>query len=263
MQIPEVFNGNGGEAVYIDTEGSFLPERAAEMAAELSLHLQKLSKMTGRRQDIALGQLAAAENMTMERFLEGINVFRCHDQSELLSTIHHLGAFLKNKTRIKCVIIDSIAFHFRADLQDIGTRNRVLAQVAQTLNALAHEHKLAVVLVNHVTTKIAQDEDGKRLVPALGEQWAHCITNRVILYWQQVAGVNQRFASLLKSPAMPPKTVQFAVLGKGIRDVPPPAVSQPGQSMQQQAAQGQAQQRQPMGQMSSADLQRKRKAPGT
>jgi len=70
VQIPEVFNGNGGEAVYIDTEGSFLPERAAQMATELSIHLQKLSQLQqskAKNPDIALGQLAAAENMSMER----------------------------------------------------------------------------------------------------------------------------------------------------------------------------------------------------
>lgn len=153
------------------------------------------------------------------RFLEGISLFRCHDQAELLATIHNLPAFLKNKTRIKCIIIDSIAFHFRQDLQDISTRNRMLCQLAQTLNKLAYEYKLAVVLINHVTTKIVKgggeggggssrlsfggggDEErggsnvnfvdgSKRLVPALGEQWAHCVTNRVLLYWQQgIAGM--------------------------------------------------------------------------
>lgn len=43
-QIPKIFNGNGGEAVYIDTEGSFMVERAAEMAQALSDHLIRISK---------------------------------------------------------------------------------------------------------------------------------------------------------------------------------------------------------------------------
>jgi RecA/RadA recombinase len=135
------------------------------MATELSLHLQRLSKAQqhkmGRTQDILIGQYAAAENMTMERFLEGIYVFRCHDQAELLATIIHLNAFLQNKTRIKCILIDSIAFHFRSDLQDITTRNRVLSQLTQTLHQIAYEHKLAVVLINHVTTKLLRQQVGE------------------------------------------------------------------------------------------------------
>jgi len=90
-------------------------------------------------------------------------VFRCHDQAELLATINQLSAFLRNKTRIKCIVLDSIAFHFRQDLQDISTRNRMLSQVAQTLNKLAFDHKLAVVVINHVTTKILKPTDGGRL----------------------------------------------------------------------------------------------------
>eukprot|EP00981_Chlorochromonas_danica_P001550 scaffold340_cov177-Ochromonas_danica.AAC.6 len=76
--------------------------------------------------------------------------------------------------------------------------------------------------------------DGKRLIPALGEQWAHCVTNRVLLHWQQPSyGQSQeqlqRCATLLKSPSMPPKTVYFAVTTRGVRDVPSPPPSS-GQS---------------------------------
>jgi RAD51-like protein 2 len=33
MQIPEAFHGVGGECIYIDTEGSFMVERALQMSA--------------------------------------------------------------------------------------------------------------------------------------------------------------------------------------------------------------------------------------
>jgi hypothetical protein len=219
------------------------------MALELSIHLQKLSKLHQsqkqsqlRSEQMILGQLAAAENMTMERFLEGISYYRVHDQSELLAIIYQLSSILKNKTRIKCIIIDSIAFHFRHDLQDITTRNRLLSTIAQILNQLAYEHKLAIILINHVTTKFVRNihdhnsvnefetksdsnssyDNSKRLVPALGEQWSHSITNRILLYWQShPSGNSQRYATLLKSPSMPSKTVCFAVTSKGFRDLPP------------------------------------------
>lgn len=89
----------------------------------------------------------------MFRFLEGINVFRCHDQIELLATINHLFAYLKLKPQVRIVIIDSIAFHFRQDVADAAARGRVLGSMAQTLHQLAYEHDIAVVVINHVTTK--------------------------------------------------------------------------------------------------------------
>lgn len=41
-------------------------------------------------------------------------------------------------------MIDSIAFHFRQDFQDMAQRTRVLAEMAQKLMHLAEEKDLAV-----------------------------------------------------------------------------------------------------------------------
>lgn len=254
MQIPELFNGIGGEAIYLDTEGSFMVERVAEMAKEVSHHLGKIAKSTAAKQannpsvdnTHVLTHLSAAENMTMERFLEGIHVFRAHDQSETIATINHLSTFLKVKTKIKLIVIDSIAFHFRQDLDDTVSRSRVLSSIAQTLNQVAYDHNIAVVLINHVTTRFdssstaevrllllfllllflimlsllidANRMEFNRLVPALGEQWSHCITNRVMLAWDEGF---QRQAVLTKSPTMPPTSAYYCVCQRGIRDISP------------------------------------------
>lgn len=233
-------------------------ERVAEMATELSSHLHKLARgqaSKNKSQDAIVSQLAAAQSMTRDRFLEGIQIFRVHDQTEIIATINHLGAFLKLHTKIRLIVIDSIAFHFRQDLFDTAGRSRVLSAVAQTLNQLAYEHHLAIVVVNHVTTRFERatslsrgmstatgahgadndeydlpDEPAntsasgsvavssvQRLVPALGEQWSHCITNRVMLHWHQGT---QRRASLVKSPSMPFASAPYCVCERGIRDIP-------------------------------------------
>ena len=70
VQIAELFGGNSGESVYIDTEGSFMPERAAEMATELSTHLRKIAKISENRKVEGYQAVkVAAESLTMERFL--------------------------------------------------------------------------------------------------------------------------------------------------------------------------------------------------
>ena len=70
VQIPEIFSGNAGDAIYIDTEGSFTPERANEMAIELSSHLQKIAKVSQTRKvENFPSQKVAADSMTAERFV--------------------------------------------------------------------------------------------------------------------------------------------------------------------------------------------------
>ena len=38
VQIPDTADGCAGEAIYIDTEGSFVPERAQDMVSGVSSH---------------------------------------------------------------------------------------------------------------------------------------------------------------------------------------------------------------------------------
>ena len=44
VTIPEEFGGVGGQAVYVDTEGSLVVERLAEMAAATVQHLGDLTQ---------------------------------------------------------------------------------------------------------------------------------------------------------------------------------------------------------------------------
>lgn len=46
--------------------------------------------------------------------------------------------------QVKLIVIDSIAFHFRQDFQDMAQRTRVLAEMAQKLMHLAEKRDLAV-----------------------------------------------------------------------------------------------------------------------
>ena len=57
----------------------------------------------------------------------------------LLQTSLHFAVL-----QVKIIIIDSIAFHFRQDFQDMAQRTRVLAEMAQNLMHLAEDKDLAV-----------------------------------------------------------------------------------------------------------------------
>ena len=115
---------------------------------------------------------------------------------------------------IRLVVVDSIAFHYRADAPgtaDFLTRTRHLTNLANRLSQLAVKYNVAIVAINQMTTKrVSSNNAGNGdaenttpmtmnsnynnnnavsttnkqhqvLVPALGVAWAHAVTTRIVL----------------------------------------------------------------------------------
>lgn len=104
---------------------------------------------------------------SLNSIIQNIFVFRCKEITELLSCIMVLREFLRSHPQViinsetyplwgliiwplivtrqvKLVIVDSLAYHFRHDLENAGLRSRVLHKIASQLTGLAVEHKIAV-----------------------------------------------------------------------------------------------------------------------
>ncbi len=80
--------------------------------------------------------------------------------------IHH-GPDPACVLQVRLIAIDSITFHFRQDTQDMAQRARILAGLAQSLTRLAAYRRIAIVLMNQVTTKVS-DGGQSQIIPALG-----------------------------------------------------------------------------------------------
>lgn len=132
-----------------------------------------------------------------------------------------MNAFLETHAKVRLIVIDSIAFHFRQDLQETSARARVLSLVAQRLNQSAFTHNTAIVLTNHMTTKIDKGTSSST-VPALGELWFHSVTNRLILKWRTEKAMHEscdeRVALLVKSSYRPCAEASYIVCELGVRD---------------------------------------------
>jgi RAD51-like protein 2 len=212
-QTPRAFGGLGGEAVYVDTEGSFTAERAMDMAEALAEHLGRCAKRC-EDEDARREMEAALETCAPEAMLRGIHLFRCHEVTELLAVLETLGEFIAERPKVRLVVIDSVAFHFRQDFQDMALRTTILSKMTNRLMSIATTQQVAVVTVNQVTVK-PQRDGSARLVPALGESYAHACTTRVILSWEN----DERVAFVTKSPRLPQARARYAVTAGGIRDV--------------------------------------------
>ncbi|KAI2584259.1 RAD51 paralog C, partial [Homo sapiens] len=111
VQIPECFGGVAGEAVFIDTEGSFMVDRVVDLATACIQHLQLIAeKHKGEEHRKAL------EDFTLDNILSHIYYFRCRDYTELLAQVYLLPDFLSEHSKVRLVIVDGIAFPFRHDL---------------------------------------------------------------------------------------------------------------------------------------------------
>jgi RAD51-like protein 2 len=234
--LPEWAGGVCGETVYVDTEGSFSPERCYLLAQSLIQHIQQGLK---RRQKIQ-GNSQQTWNLTPEDILQGIHVIRVYDSSSLQATLEGTLPRLAQEraaagTPLKLVVVDSMAFPIRAanppsnsndpaatsnetDADFFVARTRQLAVFATQLAQLAANFRLAVVAINQMTTKFVGagsiQSNNSHLVPALGESWAHAVTTRIIL---SSLSDDLRTCTLVKSPRLPSGSANYNIMECGVR----------------------------------------------
>ncbi|XP_008778665.2 DNA repair protein RAD51 homolog 3 isoform X2 [Phoenix dactylifera] len=139
VQIPVEYGGLHGKAVYIDTEGSFMVERAHQIAEGCIMDM--LDKFRHHQKVI----LACQEQMQPNSFLANIFYFRICSYTEQIAVINYLGKFLAEQKDVKIIIIDSVTFHFRQDFDDLARRTRVLSGMSLELMKLAKTYNLAVI----------------------------------------------------------------------------------------------------------------------
>lgn len=203
VQIPKSLSGIDGEAFFIDTEGSFVPQRLVQIANGC------VNECKGKSQD------SDVKDFTVDKVLKGIYYYHCKSYTELIAQVNLLHQFLEEHKKIALIVIDSIAFHFRYGFDgSYSLRARLLNGIVQTLVKAANDHKVAVVLTNQMTTKIHED-GSSNLIPALGESWGHACAIRCILSWDE----EKRQVHLLKSPSMAEGKAYYTITKDGIRDV--------------------------------------------
>jgi RAD51-like protein 2 len=121
VQIPEAYHGVGGEAIYIDTEGSFMVERCLHMAAAVQQHLTMICRHHQRQPQLdalaallgsgdgatdsqsgsSQADLSGSASIEGHAFLKGIHVMRVHDHTQQLAAVHALPALLAQNPRGK------------------------------------------------------------------------------------------------------------------------------------------------------------------
>eukprot|EP01029_Cantina_marsupialis_P028329 TRINITY_DN776004_c0_g1_i1.p1 TRINITY_DN776004_c0_g1~~TRINITY_DN776004_c0_g1_i1.p1 ORF type:complete len:334 (+),score=79.57 TRINITY_DN776004_c0_g1_i1:114-1115(+) len=183
--------GGEGSCVYIDSEGSFMAERVAEIARS---YVNEFSSSSSDKIE---------ENV--EYHLRHIHVFRVHSKDDFGSVMNILEDFVK-KNNVKVIIIDSIAAIFRS------SGDSKLHDYKEMLSGIGSRYDVATVITNQLVTSKNRGD----YIPALGEKWSHGLNHRVLLSWKR----NMRIAELVKSTgADPTKEYPYRVTLGGIKDI--------------------------------------------
>jgi len=191
VQLPLDKGGLEGNVVYIDTEGTFMPERIFE--------------------------IASAHGLDPHETLKNIFLARAYNSSHQSLLIDHLFEFCP-ENNVKLVVVDSMIGHFRGEY--VGREN--LSERQQKLNSLLHKllrlteaFNLPVVVTNQVQANPAQFF-GDPNKPAGGHVMAHACTHRVYL---RKGSKGTRLAKVIDSPYLPENSTRFKITEKGIEDV--------------------------------------------
>jgi DNA repair protein RadA len=191
VQLPTEDGGLNGNALYIDTEGTFRPERIIQMSEGLDLDHKKILK------NIIFG--------------------RAYNSDHQILLIKEASNLIKEKN-IKLIIVDSLIGHFRSEYVGRGT----LATRQQTINTHLHDllrltdifPELCVIVTNQVQSK-PDVFYGNPTVAAGGNIVAHGSTIRV--YLRKGKG-EQRVAKMIDAPHLPEGEAVFSITENGIGD---------------------------------------------
>ncbi len=189
-QLPYEKGGLEGKVAFIDTEGTFMPERIYQIASGLGLDPSEVAN--------------------------NILVARAYNSSHQCLLIDKLFT-LCPENNIKLVVVDSMISHFRGEYigrETLSERQQKLNQYLHKLIRLAEAYNLAVVITNQVQSNPAAFfGDPNR--PAGGNVMAHACTHRVYL---RRGSKGVRVAKIIDSPYLPEREAYFRITEKGIVD---------------------------------------------
>lgn len=191
VQLPLEKGGANGKAVWIDTEGTFRPER--------------------------IKQIAEAIGANSEKVLRNIFVARAFNSDHQILLIDRIGEMIKDGEPIKLVIIDSLTAHFRAEYAGRGTladRQQKLNKYIHNLMKIAEQYNLAVYVTNQVMANPAV-MFGDPTVAVGGNIVGHASTYRLYL---RRGKKGSRVAKLIDSPNLPEDETVFFLTAGGLKD---------------------------------------------
>ena len=192
VQLPVERGGANGKAVYIDTEGTFRPERVRQFAEGIGANPDKV--------------------------LKNILVARAFNSDHQMLLLDRVAELVKDGEPIRLMIVDSLTAHFRAEYSGRGQladRQQRLNRYLHNLMKIAEQNNLAVYVTNQVMSDPAQ-LFGDPTKAIGGNIVGHACTYRMYL---RRGKKDSRVCKLIDSPDLPDNETVFMIEKGGLRDI--------------------------------------------
>ncbi len=192
VQLPFDQGGANGKAVYIDTEGTFRPERVRQFAEGIGANPEKV--------------------------LKNILVARAFNSDHQMLLLDKVAELIKEGEPIRLMIIDSLTAHFRAEFSGRGQladRQQRLNRYLHNLMKVAEQSNLAIYVTNQVMSDPAQ-LFGDPTKAIGGNIVGHACTYRMYL---RRGKKDSRVCKLIDSPDLPDNETVFMIETGGLRDL--------------------------------------------
>ncbi len=193
VQLPAEQGGLNGKAVFIDTEGTFRPER--------------------------IKQIAEAKKIDPEQTLKNVFVARAYSSDHQILLAEKVADLIKKENiPIRLMIVDSLTALFRAEYVGRGSladRQQKLNRHMHKMQKLADKYNLAIFVTNQVMANPAIFF-GNPTQAIGGHIVGHTSTYRIYL---RKSKADKKIARLIDSPHLPEGEAVFAVKAEGIIDV--------------------------------------------
>lgn len=191
-QLPKSSGGGEGKAMYIDTEGTFRPEKLIPIAKRFNLDPEEV-----------------IENVYYAR------AFNHEHQLKLLSK----AAAIMSTNKFALLVVDSATALYRSDFSgrgELAPRQMHLGKFLRGLQKVADEFGVAVVLTNQVVATVdGGGFGGADKKPIGGHIMAHACQTR--LYLRKGAKEN-RICKVYDSPSLPEAEAPYSINDDGIKD---------------------------------------------
>jgi len=190
VQQPRWQGGLEGKALYIDTEGTFRPERIVS--------------------------IAEARGLEPDVFLNNIIVAKAYNSAHQELIVEEAGPVIE-QSGARVIILDSAVAHYRAEFLGRATlseRQQRLNKFMHILVRLADTYAVAVLVTNQIQAS-PDSIFGESVKPVGGNVIAHTSTYRLFL---KRSGKN-RIARIVDSPYHAEREILFTLTDKGISDV--------------------------------------------
>jgi len=191
-QLPLDQGGGEGKALFIDTEGTFRPERLLAVAERYGL--------------------------SGEDVLDNVAYARAYNSDHQNRLLDQASAMMA-ESRFALLVVDSATALYRTDYSgrgELAERQMKLGQFLRKLMRLADEYGVAVVITNQVVAQVdgaSMFADPKK--PIGGNIIAHASTTR--LYLRKGRG-DQRICKIYDSPCLAESEATFSITQTGITD---------------------------------------------